>query len=114
MDQEIVEKLTSKQKVQKYSSRRNLDISMDRGSVEIYQEKRKKGSIEMKLSRIYWEAVELKENEFFNEEKHKEMNATSKLLKQRSNQHVKLSKHLSTYMQSIDPNARTHTHTKQV
>ena len=111
MDREIVEKLTSKQKVQKYSSRRNLEISMDRGSVEIYQEKRKKGSIEMNLSRIYWEAIELKENEFFNEEKHKEMNATSKLLKQKSNQHIKLSKHLSTYMQSIDPNTHTHTHT---
>ena len=111
MDREIVEKLTSKQKVQKYSLRRNLEISMDRGSVEIYQEKRKKGSIEMNLSRIYWEAIELKENEFFNEEKHKEMNATSKLLKQKSNQHIKLSKHLSTYMQSIDPNTHTHTHT---
>ena len=111
MDREIVEKLTSKQKVQKYSLRRNLEISMDRGSVKIYQEKRKKGSIEMNLSRIYWEAIEFKENEFFNEEKHKEMNATSKLLKQKSNQHIKLSKHLSTYMQSIDPNTHTHTHT---
>ena len=47
----------------------------------------------------------------FQEAKNTEMKATSKLLKQRSNQHDKLSKHLSTYMQSIDPNTHTHTHT---
>ena len=60
--------------------------------------------------RICWEAVKLEEEEFFKEEKHKEMNATSKLLKQGFNQNVKLSKHLSTYMQSIH-RSKTHTHT---
>ena len=39
------------------------------------------------------EAVELEEKEFFQrDEKHIEMKVTSKLLKHRSNQHVKLSK----------------------
>ena len=70
-----------------------------------------RGSIEENLSRICREAVELEEKEFFKEEKHKEMNATSKLLKHRSNQHIKLSKHLSTYMQSNQDPKHTHTHT---
>ena len=51
----------------------------------------------------------LKKKGFSRREKHIEINVTSKLLKQRSNQHVKHSKHLSTHMQSIDP--KTHTHT---
>ena len=80
---------------------------MDRESVEIYREKIKKGSIKRNCR----EAVELEEKEGFSiREKHKEMNATSKLLKQRSNQHVKLSKHLSAYMQGIHT-SNTHTHT---
>ena len=90
---------------------------MDRESVEIYREKIKKGSIKRNCR----EAVELEEKEGFSiREKHKEMNATSKLLKQRSNQHVKLLKHLSTCMQSIHrskkkkKNTHTHTHTKQI
>ena len=58
--------------------------------------------MKMNLSRIYREVVKLKEKEFSRREKHINMNATSKLLNQRSNQHVKLSKHLSTYMQSVD------------
>ena len=69
-------------------------------------------SICRELLRIYREAIELEEKEFFKEEKHKE-NATSKQLNQRSNQHVNLSKHLSTYMQSIHRSKHTHTHTKQ-
>ena len=55
-------------------------------------EKRRRGSIEENLLRICQEAIELEEKEFFKEEKHKDMNATSKLLKHRSNQHIKLSK----------------------
>jgi len=39
------------------------------------------------------------------------MNATSNQLNQRSNQHVKLSKHLSTKMQSIHRSKNTHIHT---
>ena len=78
------------------------------------EKRRNRSWIETNLSRIYQEAVKLEEKEFFKEEKHKEMNATSKLLKHRSNQHIKLSKHLSTYMQSIQDQKHTHTHTKQV
>ena len=80
---------------------------MDRESVEIYREKIKKGSIKRNCR----EAVELEEKEGFSiREKHKEMNATSKLLKHRSNQHIKLSKHLLTYKQIIH-RSKTHTHT---
>ena len=53
----------------------------------------------------------LKKEGFSWEEKHIEMNATSKLLKQTSKQHIKLSKYLSTYMQSIHRSKNTHTHT---
>ena len=48
----------------------------------------------------------------FQEAKNTEMKATSKLLKQRSNQHDKLSKHLLTQKHSI--HRSKHTHTKQV
>ena len=68
----------------------------------------------MNLSRICQEVVELEEKEFSRREKHIKMNATSKLLNQRSNPHVKLSKHLSTYMQSIHNSKCIHTQTKQV
>ena len=60
---------------------------------------------------ICWEAVKLEENEFFKERKNTEVNATSKLHKHRSYQHVKLSK---KKMQSIHDPKHTHTHTKQV
>ena len=64
--------------------------------------------------KIYRESVEklssLKKRSFSREEKHIQMNATSKLLKQRSTQYVKLSKHLSTNKQSIH-RSKTHTHT---
>ena len=86
---------------------RNLDGLRLRSSIE---KRRNKGSIEMNLSRICQEAIELEENEFFKEEKHKEMNATSKLLKHKTNQHIKLSKYLSTYMKSIQDPKHTHTH----
>ena len=97
-------------------SRRNLEILMNRGFNEIYREKKMKGLIENNFSRICREAIELEEKEFFKEVIHKEMNSTSKLFKQGSTQHVKLSKYLSTYMQSIhrSKNTHTHTHTQQV
>ena len=90
---------------------------MDWDCDKISRDKKKEGLDRRKsnnLSRICREIVELEENEFFKEDKHKEMNATSKLLKHRSNQHIKLSKHLSTYMQSIQDPKYTYTHTKQV
>ena len=78
---------------------------MDRNSVE---KRRKKGSIEENLS-------SLKKRSFSKREKHKEMNATSKLLNQRSNQHVKLSKtSLNIYAKHSRSKAHTHTYTKQV
>ena len=103
MDRESVENLSAKQRAQKF-------CLMDRDSVKICREKRKKGSIEM-------ESVEklssLKKRSFSRKEKYIKMNATSKLLKQRSNQHIKFSKHLSTYMQSIQDPKHTHTHAHQ-
>ena len=82
---------------------------MDRNSVKIYREKKKEG-----LDRR--ESVEklssLKKRSFSGREKRIEMNVTSKLLKHRSNQHIKLSKRLSTYKQSIQDPKHTHTHTQ--
>ena len=75
--------------------------------LRLYQERRKKSSIERNLLRICRGAIELEENEFFKEEKHKEIKATSKLLSQRSNQHIKLSKLNSTLMQSIHRSKNT-------
>ena len=97
MDREYVENLSARQKEKEGKRRKKL--------LRI-----KKGSIEGSLSRICWKAVELEENRFSRREKHIEMNATSKLLKHRSNQHIKLSKHLLTYKQIIH-RSKTHTHT---
>ena len=52
----------------------------------------------------------LKRMNFSREEKSIKMNATSKLLNQGSKQHIKLSKHLSTHMQSIHRSKNAHTH----
>ena len=80
--------------------------------LESVKTRRKKDSIEGNLSRscqVWRKWV------FRRRKKHIEMNATSKLLKQRSNQHVKLLKHLTTCMQSIHRSKKkkkkTHTHT---
>ena len=92
MDREAVENLLARQKVARWIKKllriyreeiqkpRWIKIAMT--SIE---KRRKRGSIEMNLSRIYRKAIELEEKEFFKEEKHKEMNATNKLLKHRSN-----------------------------
>ena len=61
-------------------------------ALTIVEKRRKRGSIEESLSRIYQKDVELEEKEFSKKGKTQEMNATSKLLKHRSNQHNKLSK----------------------
>ena len=98
---ESIEDLSAKQRAQKFSS-------IDQGSIEvsIKAEERKLDRNESidDLSRSCWA---WRKGVFQRREKHVEMNATSKLLKHRSKQHIKLSKHLSTYMQSI----HTHTHT---
>ena len=83
---------------------------MDRRSCRDLSRKEKEGSLER-------ESVEklssLKKRIFSRREKHIEMNATIKLLKQTCNQHIKLSKHLSTYMQSIQGPRHTHTQQQQ-
>ena len=91
--------------------RRNPEISMDWESVKICLEKKKEGldrkeSIQnLSISCWAW-----KKKVFQRREKHIKMNAVSKQLNQRSNQYVKLSKHLSSNMQSIH-RSKTHTHT---
>ena len=93
-------------------SRRNPEISMDQESFKIYQEKEKEGLNRRESVKDRSRSCRvLKENVFQRREKHIEMNATSKLLKHRSNQHIKLSKHLSIDMQSIHNPKHTHTHT---
>ena len=93
-------------------SRRNPEISMDQESVKICQEKekerlnRRESVKDRSRSCRAW-----KKKVFQRREKHIEMNVTSKLLKHRSNQHIKLSKHLSIDMQSIHDPKHTHTHT---
>ena len=87
---------------------------MDRESFKIYREKEKEGLDRMEFVE---KLSSLKKTGFSRREKHIEMNATSKLIKHRSNQHIKLSKHLSTYKQSIHrskTHTHTHTHTQQV
>ena len=93
-------------------------FSMDWKCDKVYWEKKKEGldrseSIEdlSRSCRAWRKWV------FQREEKHIEMNATSKLLKHRSNQHVKLSKtSLNKKMKNIhDPkHTHTHTHTKSL
>ena len=116
MDQKAVKNLLVRQKVAWWIeeaierlSRINLETSMDRDCDKICWDKKKEGLDRRESVRICREAIELQENEFFKEEKHEKMNATSKLLKHRSNQHIKLSKHLLTYMQSIQDPKHTHT-----
>ena len=66
------------------------------------EKRRKNGSIEVNLS-------SLKKEGFSRREKHKEMNATKKLLKQGSNQHIKLKTSLNIYAK--DSRSKTHTNT---
>ena len=80
-------------------------------AIRSIKKRRQRGSIDANLLRICWEAVELEENEFFKERKNtKRWMQTSKLLKHRSNQHVKLSKtSLNKEMQSIHDPKHTRT-----
>ena len=100
MDQDFVENLSARQEVSQWIEK------LSRSYQDKFHKARwikyaltfvKKGSprvlTDKNLLRIYREVVELEEKEFFQrDEKHIEMNVTSKLLKHRSNQHVKLSK----------------------
>ena len=108
MDWEAIEKLL----------RQIPESLMDQNCDNFCREKHKEGldrweSIE-DLSRSYWA---WRKWVFQREEKHIEMIATIKLLKHRSNQHVKLSKtSLNKKMKNIhDPkHTHTHTHTKSL
>ena len=117
MDREVVENLSARQKVSRWIEKLLKQISessMNQNCTNFFQEKKKEGlnryeSVE-DLSRSYQAR---RKHVFQKEEKHIEMNATSKLLNHRSNQHVKLSKtSLNKKMQSIQrSNTHTHTHT---
>ena len=89
-------------------SRRNPEISMDRESIKKLSRPEEESSIERNLLRSCraW-----RKKVFSRREKHIEINATYKLLKQTSKSHIKLSTHLSTYKHSIHRSKHTHTHT---
>ena len=122
MDREPIQNLSTRQRDQKIGL---MDRRGCRESVEekprnldgsrICQDLSRKGERKAQQKRIYQGSVEklssLKKKVFQRREKHIEMKATSKLLKHRSNQHIKLSKHLLIDMQSIHDPKHTHTHT---
>ena len=81
---------------------------MDQESVEDLSRREKEGLIEREFDE---KLSSLKKRSFSAEKKHIKMTATSKLLNQRPSQHIKLSKHHLTYMQSIHRSKNTHTHT---
>ena len=93
--------------------RQSQEISMDWDCVHFCRDKKKKGLINTNLSRICQGAVELEEKEVFQKKKkkNKEMNATSKQLKHRSNQHVKLSKTSLNKKNAKHSWSKTHIHT---
>ena len=123
MDREVVENLSARQKVSRWIEKLLKQIpesSMNQNCTNFFQEKKKEGlnryeSVE-DLSRSYQAR---RKHVFQKEEKHIEMNVTSKLLKYRFNQHIKLKKKsLNKKMQSIQgpthPPQHIHTHTQQV
>ena len=77
------------------------------------KKRRKKGSIKGNLSTICQKLSSLKKEGFSKKGKSHRDECNKQATKQRSNQHVKLLKHLSTNMQSIHK-SKTHTHAKQV
>ena len=124
MDWETVEDLSARKKVSRWIEKllRSYQDKIQKSrwieyAIRSVVTRRKRGSIELNLLRIYREAVELEEMRFFKEEKHIKINVTSKLLKQGSNQHAKLSKaslNKKKCKAFIIQNTHTHTHTKQV
>ena len=121
IDQEAVEDVLARQKVYRWIEKllRSYQDKVQKSQwIEIMltsvETRRKRGSIEVNLLRICREAIELEEKRFFKEEKHIKINATSKLLKQGSNQHVELSKaslNKKKCKAFIIQNTHTHTHT---
>ena len=117
MDQEAVEKLSriyrpdsklldgSRSYQDKFQKARWIKIALTS-----IVKRRKRGSINANLSRS---CQAWRKWVFQREEKHIEMNATSKLLKHKPNQHVKLSKtSLKKKKNAKHPWFKTHTHNK--
>ena len=100
-------------------SRRIPESSMDLNCANFCQEKKKEGHDRCKFVEDLSKSCRAwRKRVFQREEKHIEMNATSKLLKHRSNQHIKLlKKHLSTKKKKKKKCKAfiiQNTHTKQV
>ena len=113
MDRESVEDLSARQKVSRWIKKlsgRTPDISMDRKCVNFCWERRKIGSTNRNLSRIYWEAVKLDKSSFSKRGKTHKWMQSSKLLNQRSKQHVKLSKTSLNKINAKHSWSKTHTH----
>ena len=98
-----------------------IPFSMDQKCDKICQERSPRGSINRNLSRICQESIELDKKSFFKERKNtKRWMQTSKLLKHRSNQQVKLSKtslkknNAKHSISKTHTHTHTHTHTKQI
>ena len=119
MDREVVENLSARQKVSRWIEKLLKQISessMNQNCTNFFQEKKKEGlnryeSVE-DLSKSYQAR---RKHVFQKEEKHIEMNATSKLLKYRFNQHIKLKKNISQqknakHSRSNPPPQHIHTH----
>ena len=118
-DREAVKDVSARHKVSRWIEKR-LKSCRDKVQksrwIEIaltfVETRRKRGSIKVNLLRICREAVELEEKRFFKEEKHIKMNATRKLLKQGSNQHIKLLKTSINKKNAKHLRSKhTHTHT---
>ena len=100
MDREAVENLSAIQKVSRWIkeivehlSRQSPEISMERDCINFYWDKKKEGLDRYEFVEDLSRSCRAWRKWVFQiREKHKEMNATSKLLKHRSNQHIKLSK----------------------
>ena len=100
MDRDYVENLSARQKVSWWIEKllRSYRDKVQKArwieyAIRSIEKRSPRGSIDRNLSRICQEAVELDKKEFFKERKNtKRWMQTSKLLKHRSNQHVKLSK----------------------
>ena len=103
MDWKVVKKLLVRQKLSqwienllrsyqdKFQIARWIEIA-----IRSVEKRSSRGSIDRKLSRICQEAVELDKKQFFKERKNiQKWMQTSKLLKQRSKQHFKLSEKIS-------------------
>ena len=93
------------------SYREELQISRWIENVLTFVEKRRKiGLTDRNLSRIYWEAVKLDKSSFSKRGKTHKWMQSSKLLNQRSKQHVKLSKTSLNKINAKHSWSKTHTH----